>query len=83
MVQCEHHPAPTHHLPKDIVEGYLNHNWDISDSTIPFYPVIFLLYLPQLFFYNWIKLLSKYTFKKFIQAGFSHVSHNTLQAGFF
>ena len=44
-------PQHTHvHLPKDIVAGHLNHNCNISNSTILFYPVIFLLYLLELSF---------------------------------
>ena len=50
---------PYVHLPKDIVAGHLNHNCDISNSTIVFYLVIFLLYLLQLSFYNCIKLMRK------------------------
>ena len=65
MAQWEH-TLPQHiyvHLPKYIVAGHLTHNCDISNSTIPFYPVIFLLSLLQLSFYNCIKVMSKYTFK--------------------
>ena len=76
------------HLPKDIVAGRLNHNCDISNSTIPFYPVIFLLSPLQLSFYNCIKVMSKYTYKLYavdwVYSGrVAHVSHNTLQAGSF
>ncbi len=40
------------YLPKDIVAGRHNHNCDVSNSTISFYPVIFLPSQVQLSFYN-------------------------------
>ena len=46
------------HLPKDIVAGRYNNISDISNPTIPFNPVIFLLSPLQLCFYNCIKVTS-------------------------
>ena len=51
MAQWEHRPALTHlYTFQKIDTGRPNHNCDISNSTIPFYSVIFLLYLLQMSF---------------------------------
>ena len=88
MAPWEHQPTRhTYvHLPEDIVAGHLNQNCDISNSTVPFNPVVFHLSLQQLSFYNCIKVMSKYTFKLYavdwVHSGrVYHVSHSSPPAG--
>ena len=74
------------HPSKDIAAGRLNHSCDISNSTIPFYAVIFLLSLLHLSFSNCI--MSNYTFKLYamdwVYSGrvFSCFSQYTTSRGF-
>ena len=75
------------HPSKDIAAGRLNHSCDISNSTIPFYAVIFLLSLLHLSFSNCV--MSNYTFKLYamdwVYSGrvFSCFSQYTTSRGFF